>query len=237
MKFEDGVLMMSQKNLKRKNNEDQIVYSARLFLQQKEEEKTMENLTSGIQDIIAPKAGKQLTMEDIKEIIDIDKDKKITWKDAKLWLKIIGNALLIGFLLSLYYNFDSIAALLKGEEAINWVVIVQQLVVSAIVFTYKAAKQSATTQLKTQDAKITLLEKAIKLRDDIIANNAKINEDIITAYENQLFLFETDLAGKTKASKTKDEIARMLMEKYDELEAIYKKSHPLPLMEDLIQKN
>ena len=193
----------------------------------------MQNLINGAKDIAASKAGKEITVDDVKDFIDIDKDKKFTKADLWLWLKLIGQSLLIGFVLSLYYNFDSIIDLLQGSNPIDWIAIVQQLVISSLAFTYKAAKQSATSKMKEQENIIKTQAKEIKLRDNTIEQNNKITEDIITTYENQLFLFETDLAGKTKASKTKDEIARALIAKYEPLEEIYKKSHPLPDMGDV----
>ena len=193
----------------------------------------MMTLSNGFKDIAASKAGKELTMEDIKDIIDIDKDKKITWKDIKIWVILIGQALLLGFLLSLYYNYDSIYSFITGEEGLNGGALIQQLIVSAIAFTYKASKQSASNKIKTEEAKNLLLTQTVLDRDLIISNNTKKTEEVINAYENQLFLFEADLVGKTKASMTKDQIARILISKYDELKAVFAKIRPLPNIDDL----
>jgi len=193
----------------------------------------MEVLGSVTQDIVAPTVGTQLTLDELRALLDIDQDQKLTKKDLVIWLKIIGESLLLGLLLSIYYNIFTIWAMVTGDGPFDWVGLIQQLVVTAVVFTYKAAKQSATNKMKKQKTTIQVQSDIIAKLQEKISKNSAIWEEIITAYNNQLFLYETDLAGKTKASKTKDQIARDLIKKYDELKEVFLKTHALPNITDI----
>lgn len=221
---------------KRKWFEDPLVYGSEIFLEREKRktgEKKMEVLGSVTQDIVAPTVGTQLTLDELRALLDIDQDQKLTKKDLVIWLKIIGESLLLGLLLSIYYNIFTIWAMVTGDGPFDWVGLIQQLVVTAVVFTYKAAKQSATNKMKKQKTTIQVQSDIIAKLQEKISKNSAIWEEIITAYNNQLFLYETDLAGKTKASKTKDQIARDLIKKYDELKEVFLKTHALPNITDI----
>lgn len=191
--------------------------------------------------------GKAYTIQELVDHADLDGDKKFTWKDVKLWVNKIWNGVklwifafiisfLVGLSLSLFYNSEIIIeAYLQGNiwDASIW----RSIVVSGLLFSYRAAKIRDKDTLKEKDHIIAQKDQIISDKDNEITELKDVNQThknhvkmIVEKYDQQIFLRDLKLVGNHEAIMAKDTIVRWFFEKYPELEDVID-FFPLPIIE------
>lgn len=221
-------------------NQIQTFKKKRKVKNEKNEKKSTDepNEISSIIDITID--GNPISLEEFKNKLDFNKDKKIDIEDLKIWFKIILNALIYGLILAVWFNRNQISAAITSGQFFSDGII-SGLSVSALKFAWNggkqkmnsqtvASKQELEEQINNDVNKIDTLESKLEEATKRINNYDTVIQDVVTTYENEIFKRDLQINGYEISTQAKDDITRGIIKKHDILKGILKQARILGLI-------